>query len=63
MFSYLIAANNLKVGDIIKSDIEAQAKIGHITTLKNVALGCPIFNIVRYFAFNIFTDSCKSESY
>lgn len=44
-FFYTLAANNLKVGDIVKSGTEAQAKIGHLTTLNNVALGCPIFNI------------------
>jgi large subunit ribosomal protein L2 len=45
LFFYTIAPNNLKVGDILKSGTEAQTKIGHLTTLKNVALGCPIYNI------------------
>lgn len=45
LFFYTIAANNLKVGDILKSDTEAQTKIGHLTTLENVSLGCPIYNI------------------
>jgi large subunit ribosomal protein L2 len=44
-FFYTLAANNLKVGDILKSDTEAETKIGHLTTLKHVALGCPIYNI------------------
>lgn len=44
-FFYTLAANNLKVGDILKSDTEAQAKVGHLTTLNNIALGCPIFNV------------------
>jgi large subunit ribosomal protein L2 len=44
-FFYTLAPNNLKVGDIVKSNTEAQNKIGHLTLLKNIAIGCPIFNI------------------
>lgn len=44
-FFYIIAAKNLRVGDLIKSNSEAQKKIGHCMLLKNVPLGCPIYNI------------------
>jgi large subunit ribosomal protein L2 len=44
-FFYTLAPNNLNVGDIVKSNKEAQLKVGHLTTLKNISIGCPIYNV------------------
>lgn len=44
-FYYTLLAKNLKIGDLVKSDLEAQEKTGHSMLLKNIPIGCPIFNI------------------
>lgn len=44
-FFYLIASKDLKVGHIIKSGFDAENKIGHITSLRQIPTGCCINNI------------------
>lgn len=48
-FFYLLAPNNIKIGDLLKFGSKAQNKLGHFMFLKNVPLGCPIFNIQNRF--------------
>jgi len=44
-FFYMIAAKNLKIGDIIKTSQNSNIKIGNFVSLKQIPFGCPIFNI------------------
>ena len=44
-FFYMLLAKNLKIGDLVKSGLEAQERTGHSMQLKNVPIGCPIYNI------------------
>jgi large subunit ribosomal protein L2 len=45
LFFYLIAPNNIKIGDILGFGSKAKEKLGHFLSLKKVPLGCPIFNV------------------
>lgn len=47
-FYYIIAANNLKLGDVIKS--KNKIKLNYFIKIKYVPIGCPIFNIKMLFS-------------
>jgi large subunit ribosomal protein L2 len=49
-FFYLIAPNEIKIGDLLCFGSKAQEKLGHFLNLKNIPIGCPIFNISYIFA-------------
>jgi large subunit ribosomal protein L2 len=49
-FFYLIAPNGIKIGDLLCFGSKAQEKLGHFLNLKNIPIGCPIFNISYIFA-------------
>lgn len=44
IFFYVLAAKNLRVGDIIKHGFEAEKKTGHCMLLNKIPIGCYIFN-------------------
>jgi large subunit ribosomal protein L2 len=45
ILSYIIAPNNIKIGDIIQSGIKIQSKIGNSLIIKNIMVGTIIHNI------------------
>jgi large subunit ribosomal protein L2 len=45
-YSYILAPKNLKVGDIIKSGLSAEPKLGHSLPLSNIPVGSYIHNII-----------------
>jgi large subunit ribosomal protein L2 len=61
-FLYIIAAKNLKVGNLLKSNSEAKKKIGHSMLLKDVPLGCPIYD-VKFFSRSAGTYSIIINKY
>lgn len=44
-FFYVLAPKNLTVGNIIKSGVESDKKIGHTMNLEKVPVGCCIHNV------------------
>lgn len=46
--SYIIAANNLKIGQQIKSGKNSEIEVGHTLFLKNIPIGTMIHNIELY---------------
>ena len=44
-FSYMVAAKNLIVGNIIKSGYYSENKVGHTMTLEKIPTGCCVYNI------------------
>lgn len=44
-FFYILAPKNLKIGDIVKSGLKAELKIGHSLPISNVPVGSYIHNI------------------
>lgn len=44
-FLYIIAPNNLKLGDITGSTDNFKIKIGHLSKLHKIPIGCPIYNL------------------
>lgn len=49
-FFYLLAPNNVKIGDLLYFGSKAQEKLGHFLIFKNIPIGCPIFNVSNIFA-------------
>lgn len=44
-YFYIIAPKNLKIGNIVKSGLSADVKIGHCLTLMKLPVGCFIHNV------------------
>lgn len=44
-FFYMLAANKLRVGDIIKSGLKAETKIGHTMSIEKIPVGTCIYNL------------------
>jgi large subunit ribosomal protein L2 len=49
-FFYVIAANNLLIGNIVKSGFYAENKNGHTMILRKIPIGCCIYNITFKFS-------------
>lgn len=50
IFFYLIAPNDIKIGDLLCFGSKAQEKLGHSLVLNNIPIGCPVFNVSCIFA-------------
>lgn len=62
-FFYKIAAKDLKIGNIIKSGIYAENKIGHTMLLRKIPIGCCIHNIsIKSNGFSKMTRSAGTYS-
>ena len=44
-FTYILAPKNLKIGDIVKSGLKAEPKIGHSLPIANIPVGSYIHNV------------------
>lgn len=45
VFFYILAPHNLKIGDIVKSGLKAEPKVGHSLPISNIPVGSYIHNI------------------
>lgn len=44
-YSYIIAPENLKVGDIVKSGSNAEPKLAHSLPISKIPVGCLVYNV------------------
>lgn len=61
-FYYMLAYKNIKVGDIIKSGINAELKTGHTSSLSKLPIGSLIYNISKTKEKSIFSKSAGTFS-
>jgi large subunit ribosomal protein L2 len=50
IFFYLIAPNQIKIGDLLCFGSKAQEKLGHCLVFNDVPIGCPVYNVGCIFA-------------